>query len=90
MPQRGQQVGSAPAGAVPVGVRVGVRLEEWVAPAVATVLAVWLVLGRYRGEGPVLVALGASHGVHAGDLLVAVLWLVAVVPTAWRVLRRTR
>jgi hypothetical protein len=37
-----------------------------------------LVTGYYDNDGPVLVELTASHGLHAGDLFVIAGWAVAM------------
>ena len=48
------------------------------AGAVVSGFAALLVTGEYRNEGPVLLTLFGSHGVHAGDLFVLAGWAVAV------------
>jgi hypothetical protein len=42
-------------------------------------LAVTLLLGQRPGVGNVLVTFGAGAGIHAGDLPVIGLWLLAAV-----------
>jgi hypothetical protein len=37
-----------------------------------------LLTGRYINDGPVLVRLTASHGLHAGDLFVIAGWVVGM------------
>ena len=39
---------------------------------------VLLLTGRYHNDGPVVVALTGSHGLHAGDLFVLAGWAVAM------------
>jgi hypothetical protein len=49
---------------------------------VATVVsgfAFLLLTGRYISEGPVLVRVSRTHGVHAGDVLVIGAWGIAIV-----------
>ncbi len=46
--------------------------------AVLSVLAVLLLTGEYLNEGPVLVSLTATHGVHESDLYVLGGWAVAL------------
>ena len=43
-----------------------------------TGLAALAVLGGYPLEGPALLTLTSTHGVHAGDLVIALLWGVAM------------
>ena len=40
--------------------------------------AALLLTGRYINDGPVLVTLDRSHGLHVGDLCVAGGWLLGV------------
>jgi hypothetical protein len=47
--------------------------------AVLTWLAVALFVGHHQGEGEVLVTLSATHGIHAGDLPVAAMWVLGMV-----------
>ena len=47
--------------------------------AVLTVLSLLAVGGQYPGEGPVLFSFSRTHGVHAGDLVVAAVWAVCIV-----------
>ncbi|MGY1834599.1 hypothetical protein ACI79P_05765 [Blastococcus sp. SYSU DS0510] len=49
-----------------------------VAGAVVSGFAFLLITGEYSNEGPVLLTLVGSHGVHAGDLFVLAGWAVAV------------
>ncbi len=49
---------------------------------VATVVsgfAFLLLTGRYINEGPVVVRVSGSHGVHAGDVFIVGGWAVAMV-----------
>jgi len=41
--------------------------------------AVLLLSGQYVREGPVLVTLTATHGIHRGDLGVAAAWLLGMI-----------
>ena len=43
---------------------------------------VLLLTGNYINDGPVLVALSESHGLHAGDLFVIAGWAVALAALA--------
>jgi hypothetical protein len=45
---------------------------------VLTVLALLGVAGQYPGEGPEVLQLSSTHGVHLGDLAVAAAWLLGV------------
>ena len=38
-----------------------------------------LLTGRYINDGPVLIRLTATHGLHAGDVFVIAGWLVGMV-----------
>ena len=53
-----------------------------VVSGVLTVLALLGIAGQYPGEGPVVLAVTPQHGVHLGDLAVAVAWGVGVVLVA--------
>ncbi|WP_146146220.1 hypothetical protein [Geodermatophilus tzadiensis] len=59
---------------------------RWVCAAVAGAVlsgfAFLLVTGRYANDGPVILQLGAGHGLHRGDLFVATGWAVAMVMLA--------
>lgn len=46
--------------------------------AVLSGFAFLLVTGRYINDGPVLVRLTATHGLHLGDLFVLAGWAVAM------------
>ena len=46
--------------------------------AVLTGFTALLVTGRYINDGPVLVRLTATHGLHIGDLFVVAGWVVAM------------
>jgi hypothetical protein len=37
-----------------------------------------LITGRYVNDGPVVITLTTSHGLHAGDLFVITGWAVAM------------
>jgi hypothetical protein len=53
-------------------------LSALVVAAVLSAFAVLLLTGRHLADGPVLLRLGADHGVHAGDLFVVLGWAVAL------------
>ena len=53
-------------------------LSALVVAAVLSGFAVLLLTGQYVNEGPVLVRLTRTHGVHAGDLFVVLGWAVAL------------
>jgi hypothetical protein len=46
--------------------------------AVLSAFALLLITAEYETEGPVVVEVTRTHGVHAGDLLVIGGWAVAV------------
>ena len=46
--------------------------------AVLTGFAFLLVTGEYINDGPVLLSLSGSHGLHAGDMFVVAGWGVAM------------
>ena len=54
------------------------RLSALVVAAVLSGFAVLLLTGQYHEEGPVLVRLTETHGVHVGDLFVVLGWAVAL------------
>ena len=63
------------------------------AGAVVSGFAFLLVTGNYINDGPVLVRLSWSHGLHLGDLFIAAGWLVAMamlLVLAWPPGRRVR
>jgi hypothetical protein len=49
------------------------------AVAALSVFAVLLLTGDYIREGPVLVTLSATHGIHRGDLGVVAVWALGVI-----------
>jgi hypothetical protein len=49
------------------------------AVAALSVFAVLLLTGDYIREGPVLVTLTATHGIHRGDLGVVAVWALGVI-----------
>ena len=57
-------------------------LSAGVAAVVVTGFAFLLLTGRYINDGPVLVSLGAGHGLHEGDLFVIAGWLLSLVAVA--------
>jgi hypothetical protein len=46
--------------------------------AVLTLFAFLLLTGRYINDGPILVRISDSHGLHAGDLLIIGGWVAAM------------
>ncbi|MGQ7297578.1 hypothetical protein [Quadrisphaera sp. KR29] len=71
-----------PGAARPAGPATAPRALVWTATALAVVvLSAFLVLvvsGRVVTEGPVVLVLTATHGVHAGDLAALAAWGLAV------------
>ena len=55
------------------------RLSALLIAAVLSAFAVLLLTGQYTNEGPVVLSLTATHGVHAGDLFVVLGWAGALV-----------
>lgn len=53
-----------------------------VAAAVLSAFAALLLNGQYRAEGPVLVTLWGSHGIHRGDILIAGGWVIGMIAVA--------
>ena len=49
-----------------------------------------LLTGDYINDGPVVVAVTESHGVHAGDLFVLAGWAVAMAALGHLVLKQGR
>ncbi|WP_136697235.1 hypothetical protein [Geodermatophilus dictyosporus] len=49
-----------------------------VASAVLSGFAFLLVTGQYTNDGPVVLHLSATHGLHLGDLFVVTGWAVAM------------
>ena len=45
---------------------------------IVSAFAVLLLTGQYVNEGPVLVRLSQTHGVHVGDLFVVLGWAAAL------------
>ncbi|SDO98265.1 hypothetical protein SAMN05660199_02923 [Klenkia soli] len=58
-------------------------MRTWVCAGVValvlTVFAVQLVTGPYETDGPVVLPVTYSHGLHAGDVPVLVGWVLAMV-----------
>lgn len=46
---------------------------------ILTAFTFLLLTGRYSNDGPVVVELSESHGLHAGDLFVITGWAVGMV-----------
>ncbi|MGY1802927.1 hypothetical protein ACI78T_06575 [Blastococcus sp. SYSU D00922] len=57
-------------------------LSALVVGAVLSGFAFLLLTGRYLTDGPVLLTLGAHHGLHAGDLFVLAAWALAMAALA--------
>ncbi|KQS68855.1 hypothetical protein [Modestobacter sp. Leaf380] len=53
-----------------------------VAAFVVSGFAYLLVTGRYANDGPVLLQLTVTHGLHAGDLFIVAGWVVAMAALA--------
>ena len=53
-------------------------LSALVVAAVLSGFAVLLLTGQYVNEGPVLMRLSQTHGVHVGDLFVVLGWAAAL------------
>ena len=49
-----------------------------VAGGIVSGFTVLLLTGDYETDGPVVVALSRTHGLHAGDLFVLAGWVVAM------------
>jgi hypothetical protein len=62
------------------------RVLRWfvglVAAAVLSAFAALLLNGQYRVEGPTLMTLWGSHGIHRGDILIAGGWLIGMIAIA--------
>jgi hypothetical protein len=54
------------------------RLSALVVGAILSGFAFLLLTGRYINDGPVVVAVTESHGLHAGDLFVIAGWAVGM------------
>jgi hypothetical protein len=61
-----------------------------VAAGVMSVFAALLLNGQYRWDGPVMLTLWGTHGVHRGDVLIAGGWSIGMVAVAVLVLDRSR
>jgi hypothetical protein len=75
----------------PLGVLTDSAAPEWlvlrrlvglIAAAVLSAFAALLLNGRYRAEGPVVLSLTATHGIHRGDILIAGGWLIGMIALA--------
>jgi asparagine N-glycosylation enzyme membrane subunit Stt3 len=53
-------------------------LGAMLAAAIMSVFAVLLLTGDYVREGPVLVRLSTTHGIHRGDLGIVSLWTLGM------------
>ncbi|SDQ66467.1 hypothetical protein [Quadrisphaera sp. DSM 44207] len=82
---------AAPRGVVPRDADV---LRGWWSAAVTcsvlTCFAVLIVTGRVVTEGPVLFSISRTHGVHAGDVLVAAAWVLGTATALGRALAPAR
>lgn len=58
------------------------RLVALIAAAVLSVFAVLLLNGSYRLDGPVVLTLWGTHGIHRGDVLIAGGWLIGLIAVA--------
>ncbi|MAS53183.1 hypothetical protein [Nocardioides sp.] len=59
------------------------RLAAAVVAVCLTYLVASLLFDKRQGEGPVILVLTATHGVHSGDVPVVLAWLVGVAGCAW-------
>lgn len=66
------------------------RLYLGVLAGILSGFALLLVTGRYMNDGPTLVVLGPSRGVHLGDLLVLAGWAVGMLALIGIALERRR
>ncbi len=57
---------------------------------ILTAFTFLLLTGRYINDGPVVVAVTSSHGVHAGDIFVLAGWAVAMAALGHLVRERGR
>jgi hypothetical protein len=68
--------------------------RHWAATAVAvlvmTAFAVDIISGRVVTEGPVLLTLSRTHGIHLGDLYVVAAWLLGAGTSVIHSLRQQR
>ena len=53
-------------------------LSALLVAAVLSAFAVLLLTGEYLNEGPVLLSLTPTHGIHEGDLFVVLGWAAAL------------
>lgn len=58
------------------------RVRRVTAAVVLSVFAYLLISGTYFFEGPILLLLTTTHGVHLGDLGILLAWAVAMVALA--------
>jgi hypothetical protein len=53
-----------------------------IAAGVMSAFAALLLHGQYFAEGPVVVSLTTNHGIHRGDVLVSLGWLIGIIALA--------
>ena len=61
-----------------------------VVAGVLSAFAVLLLTGRYINDGPVVLSLTETHGVHEGDLYIVGGWAIALLSEAGLLLVGTR
>lgn len=61
-----------------------------IAAGVLSVFAVLLIKGQYRLDGPVVLSVSETHGIHRGDVLIGGGWLIGVIAVAMLVWERPR
>lgn len=70
------------------------RVKRWLCAllvgGVLSGFAFLLVTGQYLNDGPVVLSLTRSHGLHAGDLFVVAGWAVAMAALAILVVQSAR
>ena len=59
------------------------RLVSIVLGEIVTIMTVLLIAGHGSWAGRVLISVGDTHGLHAGDLPVLVMWASAMVSCVW-------
>ena len=57
-------------------------LHSLLVGAVLSGFAFLLVTGQYTNDGPIVVSLSATQGLHLGDLFIVIGWAVAMLSVA--------
>jgi hypothetical protein len=69
-------------------------LVDWLCVAVVVVVlsgfAFLLVISDYVADGPVLISVSGTHGLHEGDVFIGVGWVAAVASLLLLTVRRRR